>query len=169
MNYSTLNTCDCANGEGVRVSLFVSGCPHKCKGCFNPEAWNYDFGKGFNNNVMDDILWAIEKPYIQGLTLLGGEPLAQKNQDAIVYIVKQCKKELPNKDIWCYTGYTYEEIKEHPALKYIDVLIDGRYIEEERDISLQFKGSRNQRIIDLNRTREEGCVKLWISSDGWRS
>ena len=169
MNYSILNKCDVANGEGVRVSLFVSGCPHKCKGCFNPETWDYDFGKRFNNNVMDTILWTLEEPYIQGLTLLGGEPLAPLNKDAIVYIAKECKKYLPNKDIWCYTGYTYEEIKDHEALQYIDVLVDGRYIEEERDVSLQFRGSSNQRIIDVPETRKSGTIKLWVSSDGWRS
>lgn len=169
MNYSLINPYDVANGEGVRVTLFVSGCPHQCPGCFNPEAWSHDYGWLFDESILDMIILMMSKPMIQGLTLLGGEPLAPLNRDTVAYIVQRCKDELPDKDIWCYTGYTYEEIKDCDALKYIDVLIDGRYEEDKRDISLQFRGSSNQRIIDINRTREEERVKLWISSDGWRS
>ena len=169
MNYSIINAWDCANGEGVRVSLFVSGCPHKCKGCFNPEAWDYDFGKVFDESILDMLIALMSKSTIQGLTILGGEPLAPKNRDTIAYIGQRCKEELPDKDIWCYTGYDYEEVSDCDALKYIDVLIDGRYVEEERDISLQFKGSHNQRTIDLNKTRECGEVQLWSCSGRSRS
>ena len=164
MNYSIINPSDSANGEGLRLSLFVSGCPHKCKGCFNPETWDYNFGKAFDENVLDRIIASISKPMIQGLTILGGEPLAPKNRDTVAYIAQRCKEALPHKDIWCYTGYDYEEIFNCDALKYIDVLIDGKYIEEEKDITLRFKGSYNQRIIDLNKTRKLGQIILWESS-----
>ena len=165
MNYSKINRFDVANGEGVRVSLFVSGCPHRCKGCFNPKTWDYDYGKAYDNDTEGTILYYLSHSAVQGLTLLGGEPLAPRNREVVLELLKICRAYYPEKDIWCYTGYTFEEIKDYEGLNYIDVLVDGKYIEEERDVSLQFRGSRNQRIIDLNETRMSGKVELWNGSE----
>ena len=169
MNYSKINRFDVANGEGVRVSLFISGCPHHCKGCFNPRTWNYDYGKKFDDDAEGTILYYLSHPAIQGLTLLGGEPLAPQNREDVLELLKICKAYYPEKDIWCYTGYTFDEVKDFEGLDYIDVLVDGRYIEEERDISLQFRGSSNQRIIDVPETRMSGKIELWIGQEGRRS
>ena len=171
MNYGTIKKTDIANGTGVRVSLFVSGCTHHCKGCFNEETWGFNFGKPFTEETQAEIVEALSHSYISGLSLLGGEPMEQANQRALLPFLKKVKNTYPEKDIWCYTGYTYETdiLGESRArcectdelLKYIDVLVDGKYIEELRDISLQFRGSSNQRIIDVKRSIEESTVHCY--------
>lgn len=159
MNYCEIKNHDIANGEGIRVSLFVSGCTHHCKGCFNKETWNFSSGQVFDKKAEDKIIEMLNKPYINGLTLLGGEPFEAENQRGLLPFLQRVKQELPEKNIWCYTGYTYETdlLKESRArcectdemLSMIDVLVDGEFIEAEKDISLEFRGSRNQRIIRL--------------------
>ena len=170
MNYAELKTYDVANGPGIRVSLFVSGCAHACKGCFNEEAWDYDYGKPYTDEVIDQIIDTMSFGAYRGLTFLGGEPLDPKNQAEVLKTAKKVKEAYPEKDIWLFTGYIYEELigdmaKECPDLEEIlslvDVLVDGPYIEEQRNIMLLFRGSENQRLIDMNKTREQGEVVLW--------
>ena len=158
MNYATIKKYDIANGIGVRVSLFVSGCNHRCKGCFNSEAWNFNYGKKFDVNAENEILYVLEKPYIKGLSVLGGEPLQQDS--TLLEFLRKVKSKFPNKSIWLYTGYTYEQIKDKKELDYIDVLVDGKFVEALKDISLQFRGSSNQRIIDVKATKENSKIIL---------
>ena len=161
MNYSAIKPVDIANGIGVRVSLFVSGCPHHCKGCFNAETWNYDHGDPFTEETVNQVIELLKPSWIGGLSLLGGEPLAVRNITPVTELVKDIKQALPIKTIWCYTGYLWEEVKDLPIMGYIDVLVDGPFIEAEKDISLRFRGSRNQRIIDVRQSLASGEVVLW--------
>lgn len=160
MYYGNIKYYDISNGDGVRTSLFVSGCNHHCKGCFNEIAWDFYYGKEFSYNTLKEILDSLKPDYIAGLSILGGEPLDYKNINAVSTIVEVVRKSFPNKSIWVYTGYTYEELLERNnlftslILNKIDVLVDGKFIEELKDISLKFRGSSNQRIIDMNKTRE---------------
>lgn len=150
MNYNALVKDDLINGEGVRVSLFVSGCSHGCKGCFNEETWDYRFGNEFNDEVLKELFIALNKPYIDGLTLLGGDPLMKKNIETVLHICTKFKEEFPDKNIWCWTGYTLQEVMRNhaePILEYIDVLVDGKFVEELKDLTLPFRGSSNQRIL----------------------
>lgn len=150
MNYNAIVKDDLINGEGARVSLFVSGCSHGCKGCFNEETWDYRFGHEFNDKVLDELLIALDKSYISGLSLLGGDPLMKKNIDEVIKICSKVKSKFPDKNIWCWTGYTLEEVQSNHAstiLEYIDVLIDGKFVEELKDLNLPFRGSSNQRIL----------------------
>lgn len=149
MNYCGLIKCDIANGVGFRVTLFVSGCSHKCKGCHNKETWDENYGKLFTEDIKQQIFRELEKYYMNGLTITGGDPLYPKNITQITELCKEIKNKYPNKTIWLYTGYLYEEIKDLEILNYIDVLIDGPYIESLRDVSLEWRGSSNQRIIYL--------------------
>ena len=169
MNYGEIKKVDIANGTGVRVSLFVSGCTHRCKGCFNPATWDFDFGNEYTKQVEDDIIEALSPDYIEGLSLLGGEPFEPQNQPTLVGLLKRIKKELPNKNIWVYSGYTFEELcgkKTSRAftestlemLSLIDVLVDGEFVLELKDISLKFRGSSNQRIIDVKRSLEANQI-----------
>ena len=158
MNYATIKNYDIANGIGVRVSLFVSGCNHRCKGCFNSEAWDFNYGKKFDVNAENEILHALEKSYIKGLSVLGGEPLQQDS--TLLEFLRKVKSKFPNKSIWLYTGYTYEQIKDKKELDYVDVLVDGKFVEALKDISLQFRGSSNQRIIDVKATKENSKIIL---------
>ena len=151
MNYCGVKKFDIADGPGVRVGLFVSGCRNRCKGCFQPETWDFDYGEPFTEEVQNALLEALRPPWIQGLTLLGGDPMEPENQDALLPFLEKVKAELPEKDIWLYTGYRYEEISTSPLLSLVDVIVDGPFLEEEKDISLPFRGSRNQRIIRLER------------------
>ena len=157
MNYGKINTCDIANGPGVRVSLFVSGCRNHCKGCFNPETWDFDYGQPFTDYTMDYILRSLGKKYIDGFTILGGDPFEPENQNVVAYILRKVREEYPYINIWVYTGYLYDvdlvkggkvwtEFTDE-ILSYIDTLVDGPFIEKEKDITLQFRGSRNQRVI----------------------
>ena len=158
MNYAIIKKYDIANGIGVRVSLFVSGCNHRCKGCFNSEAWDFNYGKKFDVNAENEILHALEKSYIKGLSVLGGEPLQQDS--TLLEFLRKVKSKFPNKSIWLYTGYTYEQIKDKKELDYVDVLVDGKFVEALKDISLQFRGSSNQRIIDVKATKENSKIIL---------
>ena len=166
MYYGNIKYYDISNGDGVRTSLFVSGCNHHCKGCFNEVAWDFDYGKEFSYNTLKEILDSLKPDYIAGLSILGGEPLDYKNINAVSTIVEVVRKSFPNKSIWVYTGYTYEELLERNnlftslILNKIAVLVDGKFIEELKDISLKFSGSSNQRIIDMNKTRELGEITL---------
>lgn len=170
MNYSLIRKNDIANGLGIRVSLFVSGCKHHCKGCFQPETWDFNYGKKFTNSEVNTILDLLKPTYVNGLTLLGGEPLDLNNQPDVYSLLCEVKKEFPNKNVWCYTGYTYETdlckngiaYGKHTdkILEMIDILVDGKFIEEKKDISLAFRGSINQRLIDMKSTRRTNSVKL---------
>ena len=169
MNYSTIKNCDIANGYGVRVSIFVSGCTNHCKECFQPETWNFDYGVPFDQSTIDNILKLMSESYIEGLTILGGEPMEPLNQSEVLHLIREVKKKYPEKSIWIYSGFTYEDITDpykypyvkdisYEILKNIDVLVDGRFIRELHDPSLKFRGSSNQRIIDVPRTLKLGKV-----------
>ena len=171
MNYGNIKKLDIANGEGVRVSLFVSGCRNHCDQCFQPETWNFAYGKPFTDAVADEILEALRPDYVDGLTLLGGEPFEPENQRELVKLLRRVRKEQPGKNIWSYSGYTLEEIQGegHPhcevtdeMLSMIDVLVDGRFVQKLKNLSLRFRGSSNQRVIDLKQTRVENKVVLYI-------
>lgn len=167
MNYASLKSYDIANGPGVRVSLFVSGCEHFCKGCFNSEAWDFEYGSEYTTE-MNDLLFEYIKPdYIRGLTILGGEPLHPRNQYQVLEIVRDIRYKFPNKDIWIYSGYTYEDLIDNKVgkyaldiLAYIDVLVDGKFEESLKDIGLNFRGSSNQRIIDVQKSLKNKEIKL---------
>lgn len=161
MNYGKINKTDIANGTGVRVSLFVSGCRNHCKGCFQPETWNFEYGKFYTPLTKREIIKALAPEYISGLTVLGGDPLEPENYGAVLYLCKQVKELYPEKTIWLYTGYLYEVYAYSELMEYIDVLVDGKFIEELKDVSLKFRGSSNQRIIDVKKTRELGEVVLY--------
>lgn len=171
MNYATIKNCDIANGPGVRVSLFVSGCTHRCPGCFNEVAWDFGYGEPFTQETIDVIIGMLKPDHIKGLTLLGGEPFEPQNQPAIVELLRQVKKELPDKSIWAFSGYLFDKdilagrlgsweiTKEY--LSYLDVLVDGPFIESKKNLSLRFRGSENQRLIDVKASLKQGEVVLW--------
>ncbi len=170
MNYAEIKYCDIANGLGCRTVLFVSGCRNHCKGCFQPQTWDFAYGKPFDEEVQQKILESLGPGYIQGLTLLGGEAFEPENQKVLLPFVRRVRKELPEKDIWAYTGYVYDRDlvpggRKHTEdtdelLSLIDILVDGPFIEEQKDIMLKFRGSANQRVIDMNSTREQGEMVL---------
>ena len=149
MNYCGLKKTDIANGEGVRVSLFVSGCRNHCVGCHNPEAWDFSYGQPFTIETENEIIEALRPSWIQGLSVLGGEPCEEENKKVLIPFLKRVREKLSEKDIWLYSGYTYELLQSDEILQYIDVLVDGPFLLEQKDISLAFRGSRNQRIIKL--------------------
>ncbi|MGN0204748.1 MAG: anaerobic ribonucleoside-triphosphate reductase activating protein [Coprococcus sp.] len=171
MNYADIKYCDVANGKGVRVSLFVSGCTHHCKGCFNEEAWDFQYGKPFTEETIRQVMVYLDRPYIAGLSLLGGEPFEHVNQQGLLPLLRQVKAKFPEKNIWCYTGYDFEkdilgrmagEWKEtEEMLSYIDILVDGEFVEAEKNPGLQFRGSSNQRIIEVQASLAEGRIVLW--------
>lgn len=173
MNYAEIKKTDIANGEGVRVSLFVSGCRRHCKNCFNKVTWDFSYGKPFTQDVQNELLEALAPDYIAGLTLLGGDPMEPENQRALLPFVRRVREDLPQKTIWCYTGYTYHDgaIEEEQAncevtrqfISLLDVLVDGRFVEELKDIRLVFRGSSNQRVIDIKRSIESGSVVLYLA------
>ena len=177
MNYATLKKWDIANGPGVRVSLFVSGCAHHCPGCFNAVAWDFSYGAPFTETVEEEILAALRPSYIAGLSLLGGEPFEPENQAALLSFVRRVRAEMPEKTVWCYSGFTWEELTgkvpsraqtEHtlPFLSTLDVLVDGRFDEDLADISLLFRGSRNQRILDVPASLAAGAPVAAQIADG---
>ncbi len=171
MNYGEIKKTDIANGEGVRVSLFVSGCTHHCKGCFNEETWNFKFGKPYTDETEAEILKALNPDYINGLSLLGGEPFEPQNQRVLVELLKKVKEKYPEKTIWCYSGYLFDEelLKDSRArcevtdemLSMIDVLVDGEFKQELKNITLKFRGSENQRIIDVQKSLKENKIILY--------
>ena len=154
MNYAKISSCDIADGYGVRVGFYVSGCTRKCKGCHNPEAQDFNYGKPFSNVTKNEIIQLISRPYCAGLSILGGEPLEKNNRQVIIALCKEVKERFPDKDIWMWTGYTYEEVladaSMNEVLKYIDYIVDGPFVEEKKDLSLRFCGSSNQRILKLH-------------------
>ena len=171
MNYSEIKKNDIANGPGVRVTIFVSGCTHHCKGCFNEMTWDFAYGEPFTEQTIDTILLALAPDYIAGLTLLGGEPLEEENRQALLPLLQAVKERFPAKNIWCYTGYLFEQdilgkfcagwAQMEEFLSYLDVIVDGPFLLEQKDISLQFRGSRNQRIIRVRESLEQGEIVLW--------
>ena len=174
MNYATIKWTDIANGEGVRVSLFVSGCTHRCKNCFNEVAWDFHYGQPFDAEIEEKILQELGSSFIAGLSLLGGEPLEPQNQEALLPFIKKVKARYPQKTVWCYTGFVLDEktgtLKESKKntpytkelISLFDVLVDGAYIEELKDIRLKFRGSSNQRVIDLQKTLVKGECVLYL-------
>ena len=171
MNYAEIKYCDVANGPGVRTSLFVSGCSHHCPGCFNEIAWDFNYGKPFTQDTIDSIIESLKPDYIQGLTLLGGEPFEYSNQKGLLPLVRQVREVLPQKDIWCFTGFLFDKDiienmckrwkETNELLSYIDVLVDGRFVEELNNLNLKFKGSENQRTILVNESLKSGNVILY--------
>lgn len=176
MNYATIKNCDIANGPGVRVSLFVSGCTHHCKGCFNEVAWDFDYGQPFTQETIDSILAMLKPNFVKGITLLGGEPFEPQNQPALVDLLRQIKAKYPDKSIWAFSGYLFDkdilpgklgdpEITRE-FVSYLDVLVDGRFVMEKKDLTLRFRGSSNQRLIDVPASLEKGEVVLWEDWQG---
>jgi anaerobic ribonucleoside-triphosphate reductase activating protein len=176
MNYALIRENDIANGPGVRTSLFVSGCRHHCKGCFNPETWNFNYGKTFTQTEIDQIIEATKPSYVEGLTLLGGEPFEPENQPAIVDLLRQIKEKYPEKSIWAFSGYLFDKdilsgrlgpwevTKEY--LSYLDVLVDGPFVMAKKDLTLRFRGSSNQRLIDIPASLRENQIVLWEDWQG---
>ncbi len=172
MNYGNIKKYDIANGEGVRVTLFVSGCTNHCFNCFQPETWDFDYGQPFTNETMRELLEALRPDYIQGLTLLGGDPFELSNQEGLIELLREVKKQYPEKDIWSYTGFILDQDlldggRRHgpytdEMLSYIDVLVDGPFIQDKKNISLKFRGSENQRVIDLKKSLKEQEVILYL-------
>ena len=172
MNYGEIKKNDIANGLGVRTTLFVSGCTHHCKGCFQPQTWDFSFGKPYTKEVEDGIIASLSPYYIAGLTLLGGEPMEPANQAVLLQLLRRVRAEMPSKNVWCYSGYTFEELTgKTPSrarcghtdemLSLIDVLVDGEFKEELKDIRLRFRGSSNQRVIDVGKTLSSGEIVLF--------
>ena len=151
MNYGAIKKVDVANGPGVRVSLFVSGCRNHCKGCFNPETWDFSYGQPFTKETENEIIEALRPSWIQGLSILGGEPMEPENEAVLIPFLERMRAELPGKDIWLYSGYRFEMLYERDILVLVDVLVDGPFDEKEKDAGLAFRGSRNQRIIRLEK------------------
>lgn len=173
MNYAAIKKFDIANGEGIRTTLFVSGCRNRCKNCFQPETWDFSYGEPFTADVAEEIYESMKVPSVRGLTILGGEPMEPENQKGLLPFVREFKKRFPDKNIWLYTGNVYEELtlgvgKHYKCtedtselLSYVDILVDGRFVEEEKRLGLRFRGSANQRIIDMRKTRDAGKVVIW--------
>lgn len=176
MNYATIKNCDIANGPGVRVSLFVSGCTHHCKGCFNEVAWDFNYGDPFTQETINSILEMLKPDFVKGITLLGGEPFEPQNQPALVDLLRQVKAQYPQKSVWAFSGYLFDKDilpgkLGDPAitrefLSYLDVLVDGRFVEEKKDLTLRFRGSSNQRLIDVAASLNRGEVVLWEDWQG---
>lgn len=173
MYYGLIKRFDIANGEGIRTSLFVSGCRNRCPGCFQKETWAFDYGTLFDSIAAEEIFDSVSVPSVRGLTVLGGEPMEPENQTALLPFLLDFRSRFPDKTVWLYTGNNYEELTGAPGssprclditgqlLSLIDVLVDGRFVEEEKRLGLRFRGSANQRIIDMNKTRESGTLTLW--------
>ena len=173
MNYATIKNCDIANGPGVRVSLFVSGCTHRCPGCFNEVAWDFDYGEPFTESVIDSIMDMLRPGYIRGLTLLGGEPFEPQNRGPVLELLRRIRRELPEKNIWAFTGYLFDkdilsgrlgDCSEY--LSCLDVLVDGPFVQAKKNLSLRFRGSENQRLIDVPASLAAGSVVLWQDWQG---
>lgn len=171
MNYADIKQYDVANGLGVRVSIFVSGCTHHCKNCFNEETWDFNYGKPFTRQEIDQILTYLKPDYVSGLSVLGGEPFEPVNQEGLLPLLREVKQTYPGKDIWCYSGYLFDQqilgqmCKESEVTKellsYIDILVDGRFVEEKKNLKIRFRGSENQRIIDVKKSLASGEVIHW--------
>ena len=179
LRYNQIRECDIANGEGIGAALFVQGCHFHCKNCFNTETWDFDGGKEWTPKIKEEFLKLIDKPYIKRISILGGEPLANENLDDVLNLVRMIYRLYPDKKLWIYTGYNIEDIfhsyrkhldedyvswhKREKIISYCDVMVDGRYVDEERDITLKWRGSKNQRVIDIQKSFVKGEVVLWTS------
>jgi len=171
MYYSVIKPCDIANGPGCRTVLFVSGCTHHCKGCFQPQTWSFTYGTPFTEDTVEELLQDLSKSYVSGITLLGGEPFEPENQPELVQLLRRIRTELPTKTIWAFSGYTYEQLTgdsrancgslTEEYLSLLDVLVDGEFVEEKKNLNLRFRGSSNQRILDMPQTRAAGTPVLW--------
>ena len=173
MHYGAIKKFDIANGEGIRTTLFVSGCRNRCKGCFQPETWDFTYGQPFTKETADEIFATMDNSSVRGLTILGGEPMEPENQRVLLPFIREFKSRFPDKTVWLYTGNLYEELTgkmgEHykciectgELLSYVDILVDGRFVEEEKRLGLRFRGSANQRVIDMNETRISGRLTIW--------
>ena len=183
MNYAEIKTCDIANGTGVRTSLFVSGCRHHCPGCFNEVAWDFHMGKPFVDEVAQKIISSLDAPYVDGLSVLGGEPLEPENQEALAPFLERVRSQCPTKDIWLWTGFTWEQLmdesgRSHTAylrrvLSCLDVLVDGPFVEAQKDLMLRFRGSANQRVLDVPASLAANAAMPWhddqiFSSHAWQ-
>lgn len=176
MNYAAIKNCDIANGPGVRVSLFVSGCTHRCPGCFNEVAWDFQYGEPFTEKTMDTIVSMLKPAYIRGLTLLGGEPFEPQNQGPVLELVRRIKCEMPEKSIWAFSGYLFDRDilsgrlgqweTTRELIGYLDVLVDGPFVQEKKNLSLRFRGSENQRLIDVPASLSSGEIVLWQDWQG---
>lgn len=165
MNFCKISHWDTANGIGIGIVLWVSGCPHHCEGCHNYTTWDASIGQKFTEDTMNDLLSLLSHPHVNRITLSGGDPLALYNRATILEIVKTIKSKYPSKKIWCYTGYNWEDVKDLALVQYVDVLVDGKFIQEQRDLTLQWCGSRNQRVIDVHKSLEYNQVILLKSPD----
>ena len=173
MHYGAIKKFDIANGEGIRTTLFVSGCRNRCKGCFQPETWDFTYGQPFTKEAKEEIFATMNNASVRGLTILGGEPMEPENQRELLPFIREFKSKFPDKSVWLYTGNLYEELTgkmgEHykyiecteELLSYVDILVDGRFVEEEKRLGLRFRGSANQRVIDMNETRKTGEITIW--------
>lgn len=171
MNYAAIKDCDVADGPGVRVTLFVSGCTNHCEGCFQPETWDFAYGKPYTRQVEDAVVDLLRPAYIRGLTLLGGEPFEPENQRGLLPLLRRVRRELPGKDVWSFSGFTWEELRRegsHPRceatdemLSLLDVLVDGRFVLARKNLNLRFRGSENQRLLDVRASLAAGAPVLW--------
>lgn len=161
MKYGNIKAVDIADGPGVRVSLFVSGCRNHCPGCFQPETWSFDYGEDFTAETLAKLLELLHPDYIRGLTILGGDPMEPENWEELQGVCEFVKAQYPEKDIWLYTGYHWEDLKDRPGLDMIDVMVDGPFVEAKKDLSLRFRGSSNQRLINVERSLRAGEAVLW--------
>lgn len=161
MYYGRIKNLDISNGPGVRVSLFVSGCRNRCKGCFNPETWSFTYGQEFTWETLHEIEEMLKNPNVSGLSILGGDPFEPENSEWVETLCAYIRHNLPNKTIWVWTGYSFENLQDLPVMKYIDVLVDGKFEESLKDLRLKWRGSSNQRVIDIRATRDAGEVVLY--------
>lgn len=169
MNYSVIKPLDIANGPGVRVSLFVSGCRNRCSGCFQPETWSFDYGQEFGSETLQELLRLLENPHVAGLSILGGDPFEPENRDCVLDICRAVRERFgDSRTIWVWTGYEWKDLRKLPVMDYIDVLVDGPFVEELRDLTLFYRGSSNQRVIDVPASAEAGCAIRWHGAQEWR-
>ena len=161
MRFNRIRKMDISNGPGVRVTIFMQGCPFHCKNCFNPETWDFNDGNPFDDETIDEVLKLCEMSHIAGLSILGGEPMHPKNIEGTTKLARMFKEKFPNKTLWSWTGFTYEQIKDKEVFNYIDVLVDGQFVDELRNPNLKWKGSSNQRVIDIKKTREKNEIVLY--------
>lgn len=169
MNYGTIKALDIANGPGVRVSLFVSGCRNRCPGCFQPETWSFDYGQEFGSETLQELLRLLDDPHVAGLSILGGDPFEPENRDCVLDICKAVRDRFgDHKSIWMWTGYEWEDLRKLPVMDYIDVLVDGPFNIWLKDLSLFYRGSKNQRVIDIPASNKFGCAIRWTGEQKWK-
>lgn len=168
MYYGAIKPLDISNGPGVRVSLFISGCRNRCEGCFQPETWSFTYGKEFDSKALLELLTMLGDEHVKGLSILGGDPFEPENRDEVLNICKWCKYIFPQDSVWVWTGYLFEDLKDLPVMQYIDVLVDGPFVQELKDLNLFYRGSSNQRVIDIPKSLEAGYAVRWEGEQEWR-